>query len=98
MQARAEVVAAEIFLFEIKLRERVRAVDDRFDSHCARHFANGFHGRDLARDVYLVRHENQLGSARDAFLERRRDLVEIFRWDRDLHHLEHETFAAFALS
>ena len=32
VQTRPKVVAAEIFLFEVKLRKRMRAVDDRFDS------------------------------------------------------------------
>src|SRR5688572_11087991 len=98
MQAGAEVVAAEIFLFEVKLGERMGAIDDGFDSFRARHFADSFHGRDLARDVYLVRHQDQFRSVCDSTLEGSRDLVEVLWWDRNLHHLQDQSLAAFALA
>src|ERR1044072_998441 len=53
-QTRAEVIAAEIFLFEVKLRIRVRAVNASLDSFRARHFTNRFHWSDLARDIHLM--------------------------------------------
>src|SRR5262245_7779163 len=40
VQTRAEVIATEILLLEIKLRVRMRAIDDRLDSLCARHVAD----------------------------------------------------------
>src|ERR671938_691058 len=54
MQACPEVITAKIFLLEIKLRKRMSAVDNRFDSFCARQPADRFDRRDLACDVYLM--------------------------------------------
>src|SRR6185503_8569782 len=51
-----------------------------------------------ARDVHLMRNENEFRSTGDSFFESRGDLVQILRWDRNLHHLQHETFAPLALS
>src|SRR4051812_26947625 len=55
MQTGAEVIAAEVLLFEIKLRERMRSVHDRLDSLGPSHVADRFHRRNLAGNVDLVR-------------------------------------------
>src|SRR6185369_17702548 len=92
VKTRTKIVAAEIFLFEVKLRIRMCAVNNRLDSLCARHFADRFHRRDLTRDVYLMRNENKFRSTRDSFFESRRDLVQVLWWNWNLHQLQHETF------
>src|SRR5829696_5502274 len=76
----------------------MRAIDDRLDPPCTRQLADRFHRRDLARDVHLVRNEDQLCSTRDPFFKGCRNLAEILWRDWDLHELEHETFATFTLS
>src|SRR5687767_10867106 len=62
MQARTKVVAAKVFVLEVKLRKRMSTVNDSLDSLCARHIANRFHWRDLAGDVHLMRNEDELRS------------------------------------
>src|SRR5713226_1331235 len=51
VQACAKVIAIQVRLFEIKLRERMRAVDYRLDAARACHFTDSLNGRDLAGDV-----------------------------------------------
>ena len=98
VQTGTEIVAAEILLFEIKLCERVRTINDRLDSLCTRDLADRFHGSDLARDVHLMRNENEFCSTRDSIFKCCCDLVEILWRDRDLYELEYETLATFTLS
>src|SRR5689334_5049227 len=97
VQARPEVIATEILLLKIKLRVRMRSVDDRLDALRAGQVADLFHGCNLAGDVHLVRNEDQFRSTRDSFLERRGDLAEVLGRNRDLHHLQDEAFATFTL-
>src|ERR1051326_1371389 len=77
VQRRAEVVAVQVFLFEIKLRERVRAVDDRFDAVTAGHLTYGFHRRDLAGDIYLMSNLNQARARRNGPFKRGGDLLDV---------------------
>ena len=97
MEARAEIIAPQVLLFEIELREGMGAVHDRLDPFRARHFADRFHGCDLARDVNLVRDQNQPRPVGDSFLKSRRELVEVLRRDRDLDQLELQVFALLPL-
>ncbi len=76
----------------------MRAVDDRLDSFGARHFADLLHGRDLTSDIHLMRHENQLRSARDSAFECISDLAQVLWRNRNLHHLQHKTFTTFTLT
>src|SRR5215831_6039168 len=54
MQRGAKVIAVEILLFEIKLRERVRAVDDGFHAVLPGHLTYSLYRGDLAGKIYLV--------------------------------------------
>ena len=87
MQARAEVVTTKIFLFEIKLAKRMRAIDDRFDPFCAGHIAHCFHRSYLASDVHLMRHQDEARAIGYSFFEGGGDLIEVLRrewgiWDQ----------------
>ena len=98
MEAGAEVIATEILLLEIELGKGMSAVDDRLDPFRARHFADGFHRRDLAGNVDLMRHQDQPGAIRDSFRERGCDLVEVLRRDGNLDQLQLQVLAFFALA
>jgi hypothetical protein len=87
VQAGAKVIATKVFLFEIQLRKRMRAVHDRLDASRARHFADGFHRRDLTGDVDLMRYQDQPGAVGDPFFERRGNLFEVLRRNRNLDQL-----------
>src|SRR5215510_12459589 len=97
MKAGAEVVAAQVFLFEVKLRIRMRAVNNGFNSLCSRHLANSLNRSDLASDVYLVGDQNQFSTWSDSFLKSGSDLIQVLRWNGNLHQLEHQSFATFTL-
>ena len=49
-----KIITTEVFLFEVKLSERVGAIDNRFNSLGARHVTDSLYRRDLTGDVYLV--------------------------------------------
>ena len=97
MQTGAEIIAAEIRAFEIELGKGMGAVDDGFNAAGAGQIADCFHRCDLAGDVDLVRDEDQFCAIGNSFFKRGRDLVQIFRRDRDLNQLELEVFAFLAL-
>src|SRR5438128_4300619 len=93
VQAGSEVVAVQIRLLEIKLRKRMRAVDDGLNAARPRHFTDGLHGRDLAGDVHLVRDLNQPRARGDGSLERRGNLVDVLGRNRDFDRVELDAFA-----
>src|SRR5580765_3290868 len=74
------------------------AVYDRFDLPGARHVADRFHWSDLARDVDLMRHQDQFGATGDPSFKCGCDLVEIPWWNWNLHQLYHQPFALFTLT
>src|SRR5947208_7935641 len=88
VEARAEIIATEIALFEIELSEGMRAIDDGFNTAGARQLAHGFHRSDLASNIDHVRNKNEPGAVGDSFFKRRDDLAEIFRRNRNLNELE----------
>src|SRR6267142_3981633 len=98
MQARAEVVTPQIFLFEVKLSEGMSSVNDRFDSFCAGHLADSLHRRNLPGDIYLVGHKNKPRATRDASFKRGGYLVQVLWRNRNLDQLECQTFALLALA
>src|SRR4030095_2601178 len=59
MQTGAEVITAQVFLLEIKLRKRVSSIDDGLNSACARHVANSLYRSNLSCDVDLMRHQDE---------------------------------------
>ena len=81
VQAGPEVIAAKVFLLEVKLRKRVRAVDDRFDSLRARHLAHCFHRCYLARDVHLVGHQYQPRATGNSLFKSSHDFIQVFGRD-----------------
>src|ERR1044072_724197 len=83
VQRRAEVVAVEIFLLEIKLRERMRAIDDGLDAMTPGHLADSFNRRDLAGDVDLMSDLNQLRAWRDRSFKGRSDLFDVLWGNRN---------------
>ena len=94
----AEVIAIQIRLLEIELRERMRAVDDRFHAVPPGHLTDGFHRRDLPGDVDLMRDLNQTRARRDGAFEGRGDLLDVLWRNRNLDQVELDAFALFALA
>src|SRR5947208_355864 len=78
MQRSREVVAIEIRLFEIKLRERMCAIDDRLHAMPPRHLTNRFDRSDLPGEIDLMRNLNQPRARCNRALERRGDLFDVF--------------------
>src|SRR4030095_372977 len=97
VQTGAEIVAGEILLLEVKLRKRMRAVNDSFDTSRTRHFANRFHRSDLASDVDLMRHQNKSCAVGYSLLKRRQNLVQVLWRNRNFYQLKHEALALLAL-
>ena len=54
MKGSPKIITTEVFLFEVKLSERVGAIDNRFNPLGARHVTDSLYRRDLTGDVYLV--------------------------------------------
>src|SRR5712691_5227285 len=80
VQAGAKVIAVQVFLLEIKLGERMRAVDNGFDAPSARHFTDGFDRRDLAGDIDLMRDLNQTGARGNCPFKSAGNLLNVLRW------------------
>src|SRR5258708_9608195 len=76
----------------------MRAVDNRLDATRARHLADSFHGRDLARDVYLMRDLNQTRARGDGVFERGGALVDDLWRNRNLDQVQLDACALLALS
>src|SRR5207237_2026138 len=74
------------------------AVDDRFYSVPPCHLTDGFHRRDLSRDVDLVGDLNQTSARRDRVFERRGDFLNVFWRNRNLYQVELYAFALFTLA
>src|SRR5438045_6927899 len=92
MQAGAEVIATEILLSKIKLREGMRAVHNSLDSFGTSHLAHRFHGSDLTGDVDLVRDQDQARFIGNSFFKCRSDLIEILWRNRNLNTLKFQRF------
>src|SRR5215469_1800661 len=98
MKTGTEIIATEITLPEIKLRKRMRAIDDGFNVTATRKVAHCFHRCDLTGDVDHVRNENQASAISNSFFERCGDLAEAFRRNWNLNELEFKAFPFFPLT
>src|SRR5436309_15639398 len=98
MQAGAEVIATQVLLCEIKLREGMRAVHNRLDSFGSSHLADSLHGSDLSGDVDLVRNQNQAGSIGNSLFKRCGDLIEVLWRNGNLNELKLEAFSLLTLA
>src|SRR5207302_8920562 len=98
MQAGAEVITTQVLLFEIELREGMRAVHDRFDTFGASQVADRLHGSDLSGDVNLMGHENQTRVVGYSFGKGRGDLVEVLGRNGNLNQLKLQAFPLLALT
>src|SRR5437762_905991 len=77
MQRSREVITIEIRLLEIKLRERMRAIDDRLNAVPPRHLTDRFDRSDLPREIDLMSNLNQPSTRCDRALEGRGDLFDV---------------------
>src|SRR6266404_5833143 len=98
MQAGAEVITTQVLLFEIKLREGMRAVHNGLDSFGASHVADSFHGSDLSRDVDLMRDQNQARATGNSFFKGGGDLIEVLGRNGNLNQLKLQALSLLALT
>src|SRR5438477_10973191 len=98
MQTGAEVIATEVLLFEIELRERMRAVHDGLNAFGAGQVADRLHGSDLPGDVNLMRHQNQTRAVGYSFGKGGGNLIEVLGWNRNLNQLKLQAFSLLALT
>src|SRR2546426_11447368 len=75
----------------------MRAVDNGLDAASARHLADGFHRRDLASDIDLMRDLNQSSARSNRFFEGAGYLVDVFWRDWNFDQVQLDAFALFAL-
>src|SRR6185503_2658707 len=83
MKRGGEVIAIQIRLFKIKLRERMGAIDDGFNATTARHFADRLHRSDLPGEVDLMSDLQQARARRDRAFESRGYLVDVLWRNRN---------------
>src|SRR6185369_1208274 len=98
MKRGSEVVAIQIRLFEIKLRERMGAVDDGFNATTARHFADCFYRSDLPGEVYLMCNLQQTCARRDRAFKSGGYFVDVLWRNRNSNQVQLNAFALFTLA
>src|SRR5438874_1497852 len=98
MQTGAEVIATKVLLFEIELRERMRAVHDGLNAFGAGQVADSLHRSDLSGDVDLMCHQNQTRAVGYSFGKGGGNLIEVLRWNRNLNELKLQAFSLLTLT
>src|SRR5437764_12088403 len=91
-------MAIEMRVLEIKLRERMRAIDDRLNPMPSRHLTDRFDRSDLPGEIDLMRNLDQPSTRCDRTLERRGDLLDVLWRNGNLDQVELDAFAQFALT
>ena len=84
-------------MLERELREGVRAIDNHFDVAGAGHLANLLHREDLARAIRDMAEVQHARFGRDGFFKDFHQMVHAGRGHGELHLLQHDAVAAFAL-
>src|SRR5438477_6188828 len=98
MQAGAEVITTEVLLFEIKLREGMRAIDNGLNSFSASHVADSLHGSYLSRDIDLMRDQDQARATSNSFFKGGGDLIEVLGRNGNLNQLKLQAFSLLTLT